>query len=307
MSKETGDPTMATRPKETIPAADRITAGEFDALVPSFSGTRTLMVDAALAQHVLGYNTGNRRISQLRVARLADAMRSGEYENTGEPVIMSREGVLNDGQHRLAAIVDAEADVELDIRFGIARSAFVKTDTGAGRSSGDVLHIAGASHGSQVAQAVRLLVLYERGLPASVREFVSNPQVAAAFTRWPDVADAAELLSGRAFPKGVRSTPLVATVFLASRAPGKRKLADFLEILESGAAPSKQDPAHVLREFLIRGADAASGTREAMLERFATMLRAWMLFRAGETVTARDLRWRVGGKDEFPAITDAKL
>jgi hypothetical protein len=298
---------MALARKETASTgAERMTPDEFDKLVPSFSGTRTIHLDAAMAQHVLGYNTGNRRISQTRVARLAEAMRNGEYENTGEPIILSREGVLNDGQHRLAAVVDAEADIEIDVRFGIARSAFVKTDTGAARTSGDVLSISGASHGSQVAQAVRLLILYERGLPGSVREFVSNSQVSDAFGRWPDVADAVEILAGRAFPKGVRSTPLVATVFLASRAPGKRKIADWLEVLETGVSPSKSDPAHQLREFLIRGADAGAGTREAMLERWGTMLRSWSLYRAGETVTARDLRWRLG-RDEFPMLNDAKL
>ena len=299
---------MAARAKDaTIDAAERIEPTEFDALVPDFNGMRTLKVDADLARHILeAYNSGNRRLSASRVARLAAQMSSGEFENTGEPLILSREGVLNDGQHRLQAIVDADATVDLDVRFGIPRSVFPKTDTGAARTGGDVLSIAGASYGAQVAQAVRLLILYERGLPDAVREFVSNSQVAVAFERWPDIADTAELLAGRAFPKGVKSTPLLCTAFLASRAPGKRKLDAWLETLETGVGEGKSDPAHQLREYLLRGADAGAGTREAMMERWGTMLRSWMHYRAGETVNARDLRWRLG-KDEFPKLGDAKL
>jgi hypothetical protein len=299
---------MAARAKEIATTdVERIAAAEFDALVPAFGGMRTLLVDADLARHILEtYNSGNRKISASRVGRLAAQMASGEFENTGEPVILSREGVLNDGQHRLQAIVDAEATVELDVRFGIPRSVFPKTDTGAARTGGDVLSIAGASHGSAVAQAVRLLLLYERGLPGAVREFVSNAQVAVAYERWPDISEAAERLAGRAFPKGVRSTPLTCTVFLANRAPGKRKLDAWLDTLETGVGEGKSDPAHQLREYLLRGADAGAGTREAMLERWGTMLRSWALYRAGETVTARDLRWKLG-KDDFPMLGDAKL
>jgi hypothetical protein len=299
---------MAARAKEaTIKACERIAPDEFDVLVPDFNGMRTLQVDADLARHILEtYNSGNRRLSASRVARLAAQMTSGEFENTGEPVILSREGVLNDGQHRLQAIVDADATVELDVRFGIPRSVFPKTDTGAARTGGDVLSIAGASHGSAVAQAVRLLLLYERGLPGAVREFVSNAQVAIGYERWPDVSEAVERLAGRAFPKGVRSTPLTCTVFLANRAPGKRKLDAWLDTLETGVGEGKQDAAHQLREYLLRGADAGAGTREAMLERWGTMLRSWALYQAGEQTTARDLRWKLG-KDDFPMLGDAKL
>jgi hypothetical protein len=306
-SLETGGSVMATRKELASIAPERISRAEFDELVPIYSGMRTCLMDADLARHILeAYNTGNRRISSVRVARLVQQMSSGEFQNTGEPIILSREGVLNDGQHRLQAIVDADVTVEIDVRFGIPRSVFPKTDTGAARTGGDVLSIAGASHGSLAAQAVRLLVLYERGLPGSVRDYVSNAQVAAAYDRWPDVAEAVDRLHGRAFPKGIRSAPLTCTVFLAQRAPGKRKLDEWLEVLETGVSPGKSDPAHQLREYLIRGADAGAGTREAMLERWGTMLRSWMLYRAGGTVTARDLRWRMG-KDEFPMLNDAKL
>lgn len=289
------------------PHAETIDPAEFDKLVKDFYGTRILLIGSDLAQHVLDtYNTANRRLAGGRVQRLVDQLQRGEFRNTGEPIIVSREGILNDGQHRLQAIAESGVTVDQDVRFGIGRETFVATNTGASRSAGDVLHIGGVPSGSTVAQVLRLLLLYERGLPEAVRDFVSHAQVAAAWERWPDIADIVELLSSRSFPKGVKSTPLLCTAFLASRAPGKRKLDAWLETLETGVGDGKQDPAHQLREYLLRGADAGAGTREAMLERWATMLRSWMLYRAGETVTARDLRWKFG-RDEFPKLGDAKL
>lgn len=62
-------------------------------------------------------------------------MSSGEFENTGEPLILSSEGVLNNGQHRLLAVAEADAVVDMDVRFGIPRRAFTKTDIGAPRTA----------------------------------------------------------------------------------------------------------------------------------------------------------------------------
>ena len=102
---------------------------ELDALIGTYNGLKTMTVDAAAARRLLAINTGNRRVSQRRIGQLAAQMRGGHYENTGEPIIVSDNGVLNNGQHRLLAVIEADAAVEMDIRFGIPRKAFVKTDT----------------------------------------------------------------------------------------------------------------------------------------------------------------------------------
>ena len=182
------------------------------------------MFDRALAEAVLQMNTGNRRVNRRKIEQLARQMASGEFENTGEPIIMSAEGVINNGQHRLMAVVEADAVLDMDVRFGIPRKAFSKTDTGTSRTSGDVLTIKGVSGGGQVASAVRLLILYKRGLPGSIREFVSNDEVATAFDHWTGIADVVAAVNRHAFPKAVRSTPLYATAYLASRTPAKGKL-----------------------------------------------------------------------------------
>jgi hypothetical protein len=236
-------------------------------------------------------------------------MRSGEFENTGEPLILSAEGVLNNGQHRLLALVDADATVDLDVRFGIPRRAFSKTDTGTSRNPADVLTILGVRHGSDIARAVRLLILHKRGLPESVRSFVSNDEIARAFDCWKDIADVAEQVSQHVIPRSVRGTALLATAYMASRSPAKAQLDAWLEILATGLGAARDNPAYVARERILRAADAPVGTRELLLERLGMLIKSWNAFAENRSATARDLTWKPGVRNnkEFPAVQGAEL
>jgi len=293
----------------TNPHATWIDASKLSTLVHDFYGTKTLMFDRELAEAVLRLNTGNRRVNRRKIDQLARQMKSGEFENTGEPIIISAEGVINNGQHRLLALVEADVALDMDVRFGIPRKAFSKTDTGTSRSSADVLTIKGVGAGGQVASAVRLLVLYRRGLPGSIREFVSNDEVAQAFDGWSDIEEVIARVNQHAFPKAVKSTPLYSTAFLASRTSAKGKLDAWLDAVATGLEVSRDNPAYQLRERLMRGIDAPIGTREGQLERFALIIKSWNLWSKGETITKREFRWASEGKnaEEFPVVTGAKI
>src|SRR5438046_2404287 len=56
------------------------------------------------AEQWLAANTANRPLSRSTVRGFADAMRSGEWLVTHQGVAFDTDGVLVDGQHRLAAI-----------------------------------------------------------------------------------------------------------------------------------------------------------------------------------------------------------
>ncbi len=289
------------------PHAEKLGAAEIEELVRKYYGMKTVMFDKGVAGAVLTYNTGNRRLNRRKLQQLVGQMQRGEFINTGEPIIISREGVLNDGQHRLQAVIEADVEVDMDVRFGISREAFRVTDTGASRTPGDVLTIMGAHAGGQVSSTVRLLLLYERGLPESVREFVSHEEIATAYERWGDVEDVVATVNAHPFPKPIRSIPLYATAFLASRSPGKAKLERWLDGVATGLEVGRDHPAYQLRERIMRGISAA--TREGLLERFALMLKSWDLYASGDTVPMREFRWAATGKnaEAFPAVAGARL
>ena len=289
------------------PHAERLGAEEIAELVRDHYGMKTIVFDKDIAEAVLAYNTGNRRLNKRKLLQLVGQMQRGEFINTGEPVIVSREGILNDGQHRLQAVVEADVEVDMDVRFGISRDAFRVTDTGVSRTPGDVLTIMGAHAGGQVSSTVRLLLLYERGLPGSIREFVSHEEIATAFERWDDLEKVVAAVNAHPFPKPIRSIPLYATAFLASRSPGKAKLERWLDGVATGLEVGRDHPAYQLRERLMRGISAA--TREGLLERFALMLKSWDLYASGDTVPMREFRWIATGKnaEAFPAVAGARL
>jgi hypothetical protein len=305
-------------PEKVIAAADEaqpVDSGsvaahpELDALIGSYNGTKTMVIDPAAARRLLAINTGNRRVSERRVSQLAAQIRAGQYENTGEPIIVSDTGILNNGQHRLLAIIEADASVETDIRFGIPRKAFVKTDTGAARTGADVLSIRGISGAGQISTTLRLLISYERGLPEHLRDYLTNDDINRAYDRWPDVTQAVTKVQVYRFPPQIRSTPLFATTFLAMRAPRAARVDEWLHVLATGLEAHREHPAYLLRERLLRGVGSELGTRERQLVRFALMIKSWNMFRQDEELPMREFRWQSTGRDPqpFPRVTGARL
>jgi hypothetical protein len=207
------------------------------------------------------------------------------------------------------AVIEADTVVEMDVRFGIPRRAFVKTDTGSARSGADVLSIRGVAGATQIAMTLRLLLLYERGLPEHARDSLTNDEVNRAYDRWPDVAEAYAKVQVFRFPAQIRSTPLYATTFLAMRVPRAPKVDVWLHVLATGLEAQRDDPAYVLRERLIRTPLVELGTRERQLVRFALMIKSWNSCRDGETIQMRDLRWSGTGRgaEPFPQVSSARL
>ena len=303
---------MARRPAQDVEVfengmvsshAEKMTVSELKKAVSTFYGLRTLVVDKAFAEAVLAYNTGNRRVNKRMLARLIKQMQTGEFINTGEPIILAAEGVLNNGQHRLMAVIESDAVVEMDFRFGISRAAFTKTDTGTARTSSDVLAIRGVTGSAGVAPAVRLLILFERGLPTAMREFVSNAEVDAAFQRWKGIEDISTRMGNYTFPKGVKSTALLSAAYMASTSPSGGRLDEWMDTLATGLGKGKTDPAYVLRERLIWGVSAPVGTREGLLEKFALSIMSWNAYAAGDGLLSRTFRWTASGRNAMPFPT----
>jgi hypothetical protein len=109
-----------------------------------------VVVTPALAKLMLQYNRAgetNRKLNPDYVARQADEISHKRWDNTGEPLIFSNAQLLNDGQHRLNAVVKSGVNAIMDIRFGISRHAVNNTNSGMKRSPQHALQIAGVAAG----------------------------------------------------------------------------------------------------------------------------------------------------------------
>lgn len=66
------------------------------------------------AAEMLEANASNRPLSKTTVRAFAEAMRRGDWLVTHQGIAFDTAGVLVDGQHRVAAIVEADLPVKCD-------------------------------------------------------------------------------------------------------------------------------------------------------------------------------------------------
>lgn len=124
-----------------------------------FSEVKT--VTPAFAEVLLSNNPDNRRLREIKMAQLVGDMRHGRWTFNGEPIIIAKTGELNDGQHRLQAIVDAKVCLPMMFVFGVERSSRTTLDQGASRNAGDYLHMDGVPNSSQLAAITRMIISYQ--------------------------------------------------------------------------------------------------------------------------------------------------
>lgn len=104
----------------------------------------------------------NRSIRKARVEKLVHAIQTGQWQLTHQPIAVTAEGAVLDGQHRLAAIVLAGEAVELLVVRDADPETFKVVDTNAVRTTGDSLKIAGYTDVNHLSATVRGYLVYDR-------------------------------------------------------------------------------------------------------------------------------------------------
>ena len=101
---------------------------------------RRMTVDPAQAMLWLeNTNTNNRNVSEKHVARLARDMADGKWMLTHAGIAFSSNGTLLDGQHRLWAVVESGASVEMHVWFNVDPKSMIAIDCGKIRSCGRLI------------------------------------------------------------------------------------------------------------------------------------------------------------------------
>lgn len=116
-----------------------------------------MTVTPAIAEHILSRcNTANRPLNESRVSLYANQMKTGEWKRTAQTISISSDGRLNNGQHRLKAIMQSGMPINFIVVFGEPADAFLVTDIQRPRSAGDSLHISGYANYLHLAACARL-------------------------------------------------------------------------------------------------------------------------------------------------------
>lgn len=255
-------------------------------------GSRILDVTPALAGLVLErLNSLNRKKRPSNIKRFAQAMSGDNWIVTGDSLKFSRKsGTLLDGQNRLAACVRSGKSFRTHIVFGVEDDAFSRIDAGANRTNADVFKIAGITHYSVTAPAVRWLIIMSEAeagkLPDRGRK-VDNQELldfynnsAAVDTKRLERAAADASKIGRVLPTGLLAAHLY--VFASKNDRAALRFAEDLREHKAGG--------RVLLRKIDRLRKAHMGRLNELLIG-ALIIQAWNVYRSNRKLAAPMLEW----------------
>lgn len=234
-----------------------------------------------LASLLLQRNPDNRRMSSDIVSKYARDISNDAWVFNGEPVILSREGLLNDGQHRCAAVVEASRSIEVVLVVGASRDSRFTVDQGKARTAGDFLGMNGHKDSLGLAAAAAFLWQYrEHGFIS--QQSLYRPTKGEVLTLV-DALGGAMSASLAAVPRkgsdnvGGRAILAFSHFVFAEKASANAATA-FITAIVEGAGLTARDPILYARNRLM-----AERGRLRPNEKAELIFRAWNAHRRRET------------------------
>ena len=267
--------------------------------------SRVQTITPGKAADMLAANTSNRPRSKAVVRSFADAIKRGEWMVTHQGIAFDTNGVLADGQHRLAAIVEADQPVDMLVISGVDAATFDVLDTGKRRNAADVLAIEGEKSTTMLAAMVRTVWLYENrpGLNwSSGSAGVSNHQIVATLAEHPKLREFVRVGERIATATGMIKSGAGAASYLIEQANKRANLSPWYDGVVDGSGLPKQDPRLVFRRVMFNMARRQAGQvmrRRYTREHVGLYLRAFNAWASGESLT----QLKFLPRETLPAIT----
>jgi len=244
-------------------------------------------IDKIEAERLLSANTANRALSSANVAVIASEMASGRFKETGDSIKISTEGILLDGQHRLAAIVKSNTVHNILVVSELPSDVFDVLDIGKKRNSKDVLSISGVKNSGQVSSILKVILSYEQGLlnaGGGVYNQFKTPTI--VLNRYNSNPDYFNGLATSAAKYYFRSNLLTTQEYgLLLHILGKistDNAEEFFDKLSTGIALNQNDPIYLLRERLLKY--KTSKLRVSLSLKVGLVFKAWNAYRKGRTL-----------------------
>lgn len=142
------------------------------------------IITPELAKEYLQKNVNNyRKLQRSRVYKYAADISRGLWRLNGEPIIFSEDGVLKDGQHRLAAIVYANKAVKMLVVRGVKKDVTV-FNVGGMRTTNQILKASGIDLPTAAVAAGRIVVsMFGSAATGVEKEYIekNNAELARAY------------------------------------------------------------------------------------------------------------------------------
>ena len=254
-------------------------------------------VTPSRARALLDRNPSNRSVSKMKVKKIARDISGGRWRLNGETIIVAKDGSLNDGQHRMMAIIDAGSAIVSNIAWGAERDSRFTVDAGS-RDADDYLTMNGYSNGSIMGAVARLDLVFLSGLYWDCNAVLTATEITAHAEFINDETQRAIKFCKRKSARDIgQQSSIIFGFMLVCRKAGWHRAEPFFDSFLDGAGSAwwVDSPAFTLRKRFL--SDRANSVRISHAEKIELVLRAWNFHAQGK----RKLR-AIQTLNKFPAI-----
>jgi hypothetical protein len=267
------------------------------------STSKIIEFSPALADYILtNLSSDNRPKKTAKIKRYAQDLLEGRWAMTGDTIKFGSNGVLRDGQNRLAACIRAGKSFRSHAVFGIDPDLFTRMDIGKNRTPADVFSIAGIAYANHVAGAVRWLLILTSNNPGDRGAQFSNDELLKAYREKFD-SDKLEhsIQSALAVRRSTRHpvAPLAALHYLfAEKNP--QKADSFFDEWAMDRAKRARAPTRYLQRRLV---EVARQSNQRLHEnvRNALIIKAWNAYVTGRALNKMEMQHSPG--DKMPEVS----
>lgn len=229
-------------------------------------------------------------------------MRKGDFPFVGDPIRISVDGEVLDGQQRLRAILAAGVTLEFVVISGLPPETQRYMDQGRKRSASDQLTIEGVTESALKASIARLLMEWDRSSILNRRFRASNAEVVRFVLDERTAMDDAARQGKRVYREVPIPTRVVGAVYYKMTQVNKGMGIEFTDRLTAGVDLGPGDPILALRRLVLR--HDREGLKISIAEHLYYLTTTWQRWLASDQVAR--LQTPRGGvtMDDIPLIFD---
>ncbi len=253
-------------------------------------------LDPALAAKLLDLNIDNRTMRENTVVRYARDIESDRWAINGEPIIVSADGTLNDGQHRCGAVLKSGKPIYVLFVFGVSVESRLTTDQGVQKGAGDYLGMEGIKNPNNLAAIGSAILQFKRSRRFSSASswLPTKQEVREAVLKDRNIDYSFQTVRKKGASRLASYTVLgLAHYLFAEVDPNAAD--EFMDKLITGLELRSRDPIYVVREKLL-----TPNMRLTKNEQLKALIMAWNNWRARKTV--RTLTHIVRKGEKMPEI-----
>lgn len=247
-----------------------------------------------LADVLLRRNAGNRNVRITKLNQYVSDITNDRWQLNGETIQVSRDGELNNGQHRCSAVIAAHKSIRTFMIFGVSRESRTTVDVGATRTPGDHLGVMGFRNATTLAGVTRLVLAYEA---SSSQDLGQTGRITAAaindrVVKDEGLVEAAHFSVTNAKARRFVPPSVLGFVYYELMKIDPDKAQVFMNQVATGTDLARDDPSFVVRDTLMNRTALAKDLKAEVI------MRGWEAFVNDKKIKTIRI------KHELPMIQD---